>query len=54
MSADCPRCNGDGFNAGAVKPGPSGTMRPTKEMCRHCDGKGTVDYDPHATGGLRR
>jgi len=38
----CPKCNGDGFVSGCVKPGPNGTMRPTKETCSRCDGDGEV------------
>lgn len=40
---ECPRCNGTGFVSGDPEPGPNGSMRPTKEPCRKCDGKGEVE-----------
>jgi len=39
---NCPTCGGDGFVAGCIKPDRNGTMRPTKETCGVCEGRGTV------------
>lgn len=39
----CPTCHGEGLVSGCVKPGPGGTMKPTKKACPDCDGDGEVE-----------